>query len=386
MRPDWKGVGAVPVRLRVGRIVPPCYHGGMIGADDRKILHLDADAFYASVEQRDDPSLKGRPVVVGGASSRGVVAAASYEARRYGIRSAMPMRQAMQRCRGLVVVRPRFDVYRAVSRQFHEVFHEHTDLVEPLSLDEAYLDVTENRMGLPTATAVAQAIRASIRERTGLTVSAGVSCNKFLAKMGSGMRKPDGMTVIRPERAEDFVADLEVSRFHGIGPATAARMESMGIRFGRDLRRQSPEFMLDRFGKSGEYYRLIAWGIDDRPVVPDRERKSYGSENTFERDVSDRSAILAELSDLVDQVWEDRVRIGRGGRTITLKAKYADFRQVTRSRTLDEPPADRDAVMSVVTGLLDGLLPLQKPLRLVGVTASGLVGDEVPSAVQMALL
>lgn len=360
----------------------------MSGVDDRKIIHVDADAFYASVEQRDDPSLKGRPVVVGGSSSRGVVAAASYEARRFGIRSAMPMRQAMERCRDLVVVRPRFDVYRSVSRQFHEVFHEHSDLVEPLSLDEAYIDVTVNRKGLPTATAVAQDIRATIRERTGLTVSAGVSCNKFLAKMGSGMRKPDGMTVIRPDRAEDVVADLEVGRFHGIGPATAARMVSMGIRTGRDLRRQSSDFMLDRFGKVGEHYRLIAWGIDDRPVVPDRERKSYGSENTFEKDVRDRAALVDELSDLVDRVWEDRVRIGRGGRTVTLKAKYSDFRQVTRSRTSDHPPPDRDAMLAIVLELLDGLMPLSKPLRLVGVTASSLVGEEeeISEVRQMALL
>lgn len=347
----------------------------MSGIDDRKILHIDADAFYSSVEQRDDPSLKGRPVVVGGSSSRGVVAAASYEARAFGIRSAMPMRQAMERCRGLICVKPRFDVYRMVSRQFHEVFHEHTDLVEPLSLDEAYLDVTVNLKGLSTATAVAQDIRATIRERTGLTVSAGVSCNKFLAKMGSGMRKPDGLTVIRPERAEDLVAELDIARFHGIGPATAARMASLGIRKGRDLRRQTTEYLTDRFGKAGEHYRLIAWGIDDRPVVPDRERKSYGSENTFDRDVWDRSALSTELSSLVDQVWEDRIRIGRAGRTVTLKAKYSDFRQVTRSRTLDEPLGDRDSLMAVVESLMESLMPLPRPLRLVGVTCSSLVGD-----------
>ncbi|RYY12463.1 MAG: DNA polymerase IV, partial [Alphaproteobacteria bacterium] len=299
----------------------------------RKILHIDMDSFFASVEQRDDPSLKGRPVAVGGDSVRGVVAAASYEARRFGVRSAMPMRQAMERCRELVVVRPRFDVYRAVSKQIHEVFAEHTDVIEPLSLDEAYLDVTVNRKGLATATQVAEAIRASIRERTGLTASAGVSGNKFLAKLGSGMNKPDGMTVIRPDRGADFVADLEVGRFHGIGPATAARMERLGIRTGRDLRRQTVEFMTETFGKSGTYYRDIAWGIDERPVVPDRERKSYGSENTFERDLSDRDDLVRELDDIIERVWSDRERIRRDGRTVTLKAKYRDFEQITRSRS-----------------------------------------------------
>jgi len=353
----------------------------------RKILHIDMDSFFASVEQRDDPSLKGRPVAVGGDSVRGVVAAASYEARRFGVRSAMPMRQAMERCRELVVVRPRFDVYRAVSKQIHEVFAEHTDVIEPLSLDEAYLDVTVNRKGLATATQVAEAIRASIRERTGLTASAGVSGNKFLAKLGSGMNKPDGMTVIRPDRGADFVADLEVGRFHGIGPATAARMERLGIRTGRDLRRQTVEFMTETFGKSGTYYRDIAWGIDERPVVPDRERKSYGSENTFERDLSDRDDLVRELDDIIERVWSDRERIRRDGRTVTLKAKYRDFEQITRSRSEKAIISDRGEIRRIVLELLDSIMPLAKPLRLVGVSMSNLGGvDEKPPVTnQMAL-
>jgi DNA polymerase-4 len=353
----------------------------------RKILHVDMDSYFASVEQRDDPTLRGRPVAVGGDSMRGVVAAASYEARRFGIRSAMPMRQAMERCRELVVVRPRFDVYRSVSRQIHEVFAEHTDLIEPLSLDEAYLDVTENRKGLPTATAVAEEIRAAIRERTGLTASAGVSGNKFLAKLGSGMNKPDGLTVIRPDRGAEYVADLDVGRFHGIGPATAARMERLGIRTGRDLRRQTVEFMIETFGRSGVYYRDIAWGIDDRPVVPDRERKSYGSENTFESDLSSRDDIVRELDDILERVWSDRERIRRDGRTVTLKAKYCDFEQITRSRSARGLIADRDEIRTMVMDLLDSIMPLARPLRLVGVSMSNLGAvDEKPAEVrQMAL-
>ncbi len=353
----------------------------------RKIIHIDMDSFFASVEQRDDPSLKGRPVAVGGDSVRGVVAAASYEARRFGVRSAMPMRQAMDRCRELVVVRPRFDVYRAVSRQIHEVFAEHTDLIEPLSLDEAYLDVTVNRKGMATATEVAEAIRAAIRSRTGLTASAGVSGNKFLAKLGSGMNKPDGMTVIRPDRGADFVADLEVGRFHGIGPATAARMERLGIRTGRDLRRQTVEFMTETFGKSGTYYRDIAWGIDERPVVPDRERKSYGSENTFERDLSSREDIVRELDDIIERVWSDRERIRRDGRTVTLKVKYRDFEQITRSRSEKTIICERDEIRRIVLDLLDSIMPLVKPLRLVGVSMSnlGTVDEKPPRIDQMAL-
>ena len=354
----------------------------------RKILHVDADAFFASVEQRDDPSLRGRPVAVGGSSARGVVAAASYEARAFGVRSAMPMRQAMERCRELVVVPPRFDVYRAVSREMHAVFHEHTPVVEPVSLDEAYLDVTTDLTGATSATAAAERIRAEIRSRTGLTVSAGVSSNKFLAKLGSGMRKPDAMTVIRPERAADLLADLEVGRFHGIGPATAARMEALGIRTGRDLRVHSPDFLARHFGKAGPHYRDLAWGIDDRPVVSDRERRSYGSENTFEEDLREGAELDAELDGVVARVWEDRLRVGRDGRTLTLKARYRGFDQVTRSRTLARPVSEREVLAAVARELLASLSPLERPLRLVGLSVSNLasVGETAVASSQMALI
>ncbi|QAY80400.1 DNA polymerase IV [Sphingosinicella sp. BN140058] len=354
----------------------------MSAAGCRKIIHVDMDAFFASVEQRDDPCLRGKPLVVAGASPRSVVAAASYEAREFGIRSALPTMAAKQRCAELLIVPPRFDVYREVSRQIRSICARHTPLIEPLSLDEAYLDVTENIQGLPTATDVANDIRAAIFNETGLTASAGVSYNKFLAKLGSGYKKPNGMTIIRPGRGEALVADLEVSRFHGIGPATAARMTELGIRFGRDLRSFPFDQLQRHFGKSAAYYHAIAHGEDNRPVRPDRTRKSYGAENTFEQDIGDRGKLLAELSDIADHLWEDRARIGRDGRTVTLKAKYRDFELVTRSRTLSQPMSDRLLLGTIVEELLDSLLPLSRPLRLVGISISNLVDKEAERAQQ----
>lgn len=358
-----------------------------MGDQTRKIIHVDQDAYYASVEQRDNPSLKGRPLVVGGATPRSVVATASYEARAFGIRSAMPIMVARQKCADLVIVPPRFDVYRAVSRQIREIFARYTSLIEPLSLDEAYLDVTENLQGLTTATEVAEAIRAAIFKETGLTASAGVSYNKFLAKLGSGYKKPNGLTIIRPGRGADIVADLEVGRFHGIGPATAARMNQLGIFTGRDLRSQTVEFLTSLFGKSGAYYHAIACGEDDRPVRPDRERKSYGAENTFDHDTRDRGKLVDELTNLADHLWEHRERIRRDGRTVTLKAKFADFEQVTRSKTLRDPVNDRETLGTILEELLDTLMPLPKPLRLIGLSISNLVEKDSAESqnAQMAL-
>ncbi|MDN3713067.1 DNA polymerase IV [Paracoccus cavernae] len=267
----------------------------------RRIIHIDMDAFYASVEQRDNPELRGKPVAVGGIE-RGVVAAASYEARVFGVRSAIPSSRALRLCPALVFVRPRFDVYRSVSQQIRAIFAEYTPQIEPLSLDEAYLDVTDHLEGR-TATRIAQEIRAKIREVTALTASAGVSYNKFLAKMASDQRKPDGLFVIPPEAGADFVASLPIGKFHGIGPATAARMEEHGIRNGADLRRQSQEFLTARFGKSGTHYWNIARGIDNREVRPDRIRKSIGAENTFMSDLRDLELARAELRPLADKVW-----------------------------------------------------------------------------------
>jgi len=337
----------------------------------RKIIHVDMDAFYASVEQRDDPALRGRPLAVGGSSERGVVAAASYEARAYGVRSAMPSRTAARLCPGLLFVPPRFERYREVSGVIRQVFLGHTPLVEPLSLDEAYLDVTSNLHGLPTATAVARAIRAEIRECTGLTASAGVSYNKFLAKLASDVRKPDGLFVITPEQGPDFVAGLPVSRFHGIGPATAARMEALGIRTGADLRARDLAFLRAQFGKAGAHFHAIARGQDSRPVVPDRPRKSSGSETTYARVLATPEEVEAGVAALAGEVWAWCGERRQYGRSVTLKLRYADFRQVTRSRTLAVPIADGAVLAGLALELLRGLYPLERGVRLLGVTVSG---------------
>ena len=353
----------------------------------RRIIHIDMDAFYASVEQRDDPSLRGRPVAVGGSQERGVVAAASYEARRFGVRSAMPSVVARRKCPELVFVRPRFDVYRAVSAEIREVFARYTPVIEPLSLDEAYLDVTENLQGIGSATEIAERIRAEIQARTGLTASAGVSYNKFLAKLASDHRKPNGLFVITPRMGPGFVEGLAVGRFHGIGPRTAERMEALGIRTGLDLRRQSLEFLEARFGKAGAYYHAISRGQDERPVQAHRVRKSVGAETTFARDLSAPEDLLAALRPLAAKVWAYCEEKGIRGRTVTLKVKYADFRQVTRSQSTTGAVADLTALEAMAAGLLQTLLPTERGIRLLGVTLSALDGtSEAAEPVQMALL
>ena len=269
----------------------------------RKIIHVDMDAFYASVEQRDNPDLRGKPVAVGGSRERGVVAAASYEARKFGVRSAMPSVTAKRQCPDLIFVKPRFEVYKAVSQQIREIFAEHTPIIEPLSLDEAYLDVTENLQGIPLARDVALAIRAKIKEVTGLNASAGISYNKFLAKLASDHRKPNGQYVITPEMGPAFVEALPVGKFHGIGPATSAKMNSLGLYTGLDMRNQSLEFMQANFGKAGAYYYWISRGVDNREVRANRIRKSVGAENTFSSDLTEFDAMVAELQPLIDKVW-----------------------------------------------------------------------------------
>ncbi len=354
----------------------------------RKIIHIDMDAFYASVEQRDDPALRGRPVAVGGTRERGVVAAASYEARRYGVRSAMASALARRMCPDLVFVRPRFDVYREVSRQIHAIFAEYTDLIEPLSLDEAYLDVTENHQGIATATDVARAIRARISEETGLTASAGVSYNKFIAKLASDHNKPDGLCVVRPEQGLAFIARLPVGRFHGIGPVTATRMEKLGIHSGADLRRCGREFLAQQFGKSGDYFYLAARAIDHRPVRPDRVRKSIGSENTFFTDLYSHEDLAAALLESSETVARHAERTGKAGRTVSIKLRYADFRTLTRARTLTVPIADAARIQEVALALLAPLEPVELGVRLLGVTLSSLgEGEEelTVTAEQLAL-
>jgi DNA polymerase IV len=346
------------------------------------------DAFYASVEQRDHPNLRGKPVAVGHAEGRGVVAAASYEARAFGVHSAMPSFKAREKCPQLIFVPPRFEVYRATSAQIRQIFAEHTDLIEPLSLDEAYLDVTLNKQGLPTATAVARAIRRKIFEVTGLTASAGVSHCKFLAKMASDVNKPNGMCVILPEDGEAFVANLPIKKFHGIGPATAARMDGLGISNGADLREKSLDFLTRHFGKQGGHFYKISRGIDDRPVNPNRIRKSVGAENTFVRDLTALEELLGELTPLSNKVWAHCERTGVRGRTVTLKLKFSDFTQVTRSRSQNSEVASLDELKRISEGILQDEFPLPQALRLIGVSISTLNTDPENRAVaaQLSLL
>jgi DNA polymerase-4 len=343
----------------------------------RKIIHVDMDAFFASVEQRDDPALRGRPVAVGG-MHRGVVAAASYEARRFGVRSAMPSATAIRRCPDLVFVKPRFDAYRAVSDQIRAIFADYTPLIEPLSLDEAYLDVTEDLRGIGIATEIARQIRARIREETRLTASAGISYNKFLAKLASDQNKPDGLCVIPPGKGEAFVAALPVRRFHGVGPRTAERMAALGIHTGADLRARSRAFLTDNFGSSGDYYYDLARGVCHRQVKPNRPWKSVGAEDTFFDDLTEEAALIAELDRISQTVWRRVTEKNLAGRTITLKVKYQDFRIRTRARSLDRPVAGREEFLAVGIALLRTLLPAEKGIRLLGLTLSSLISADDP--------
>jgi DNA polymerase-4 len=330
------------------------------------------DAFYASVEQRDNPDLRGKPVAVGGSQERGVVAAASYEARKFGVRSAMPSITAKRQCPDLIFVKPRFEVYKAVSQQIRDIFAEHTPIIEPLSLDEAYLDVTENLQSIPLARDVALAIRAKIKEVTGLNASAGISYNKFLAKLASDHRKPNGQYVITPEMGLAFVENLPVGKFHGIGPATSAKMNSLGLHTGLDMRNQSLEFMQTNFGKAGAYYYWISRGFDNREVRPDRIRKSVGAENTFSNDLIEFEAMAAELQPLIDKVWQHCEGKAVRGRTVTLKVKFNDFEMITRSRSVAVAVSSRADLERLSVALLRNEMPFSKPIRLLGVSLSSL--------------
>jgi len=339
----------------------------------RRILHCDMDAFFAAIEQRDDPSLRGRPIAVGGGGPRGVVMTASYEARPYGVRSAMPGAQARRLCPDLVFVRGRIEVYAEVGRAVRAIFSRYTPLVEPLSIDEAYLDVTEycEREGV-TATAVARAIRRAVAEELRLTVSAGVSTTKFVAKVASGWAKPDGLTVVPPERVADFVATLPVERFHGVGPATAAKLKAMGIMTGADLASAGEAALAARFGRFGTRLHELAQGIDERPVRPDRERKSVGAERTFAEDVTGRAALEAALDSVLERLLSRLDRTGTGAwRTLTLKVRTHDFHTVTRARTFAEPLRDAAALRQAARELLATPAPPTLPVRLLGVTVSG---------------
>jgi len=342
----------------------------------RKIIHVDMDAFYASVEQRDDPSLRGKPLAVGGGGPRGVVAAASYEARMFGVRSAMPGGQARRLCPDLIFVPARFEAYRAVSAQVRAIFERFTDIIQPLSLDEAYLDVTANRLGILSATYIAQEIRRLIREETGLTASAGVSCNKLIAKLASDQNKPDGLCVVKPEEAEDFMAAMPVARIHGVGPVTARRMAALGIHNGADLKAWPLPALQRHFGKAAAFYHGAARGFDDRPVRDHEARKSISVEDTFATDIGAEERLIAELGRISERLWERVARSGSQGRTVTLKIKLGDFRILTRSRTLPAPPVDREDLLALGIALLRALLPLPIGARLLGLGLSNLVGGD----------
>jgi DNA polymerase IV len=344
----------------------------------RKIIHVDMDAFYASVEQRDNPSLRGKPVAVGYGARRGVVAAASYEARPFGVRSALPSLTALRLCPDLIFVPPRFSVYREISRQINEIFGTYTDVIEPLALDEAYLDVTDNKAGLETAWQTARAIRARILEVTGLTASAGISYNKFLAKLASGQKKPNGQFAIQPHEGEAFVEGLPVAKFHGVGPVTAAKMQALHIHTGADLKAWGLAELQAHFGKAGSWYYTIARGEDARPVNANRVRKSTGSETTFGEDLVDPVRIEAGILSMADEVWQWCARTERYGRTVTVKIKWADFEQSTRSKTFPVPIDNQARLHEAALSLIRSVYPVRMGIRLVGVAVSNFVlqGDD----------
>ncbi|WP_447762063.1 DNA polymerase IV [Sphingopyxis panaciterrae] len=342
----------------------------------RKIIHVDMDAFYASVEQRDDPSLRGKPVAVGGSSSRGVVAAASYEARKFGVRSAMPSITAKRQCPDLIFVPPRFEAYREVSHQIRAIFRDYADEVEPLSLDEAYLDVSQDKAGLGSATATARLIRRRIREETGLTASAGVSYNKFIAKLASDQNKPDGLTIIPPGKGAAFVQTLSIRRFHGIGPVTAAKMEGLGVFSGADLAARDGFWLAENFGNSAEWLYNLARGIDHRRVKSNRPLKSLGGERTFFNDLITDTEIREALAHVCTVVWDRAAKKGARGRTVTLKLRYADFRTITRAKSVAAPILDGTSLLAAGEAILAPLLPTEQGIRLLGLTLSKFEGEE----------
>jgi DNA polymerase-4 len=338
----------------------------------RKIIHIDMDAFYASVEQRDNPDYRGKPIAVGGSPQGrgGVVATASYEARKFGVRSAMPSKKAVQLCPEVIFVRPRFAVYKEVSQKIREIFGRYTDLIEPLSLDEAYLDVTQDKQNIGSAIEIAKLIKQAIKDELQLTASAGVSINKFVAKIASDMNKPDGLTFIGPSNIESFMEKLAVEKFFGVGKVTAEKMKKMGLFTGADLKKLPEDEMIKHFGKAGRFYYQIAMGIDNREVQPNRETKSIGAEDTFAYDLTEIDEMYAELDKLSQTVCNRLQHYQLKGRTITLKIKYNDFKQITRNHSVTEPVSDLEIISQAAKKLLLATDPEGKKIRLLGVTLS----------------
>jgi DNA polymerase-4 len=344
----------------------------------RKIIHIDMDAFYASVEQRDFPEYRGKPLAVGGSpTGRGVVATASYEARKFGVRSAMASRQAIKLCPQIIFVAPRFEVYKAVSRKIREIFSRYTDLIEPLSLDEAYLDVTEDKLQIGSAMEIASRIKKEIREELQLTASAGVSINKFVAKIASDINKPDGLTFIGPSKIEGFMCDLPVEKFHGVGKVTADKMKAMGLFTGGDLKKLSEDELTRHFGKSGHFFYKIVRGMDDREVQTERETKSLGAEDTFTYDLTTEEEMHKELDRIGDTVARRLEKNQLQGRTVTLKVKFSDFTQITRNQSFLSPISDVDAIVETAKALLAKVEFNEKPVRLLGISLSNFNEPEV---------
>ncbi len=341
----------------------------------RKIIHVDMDAFYASVEQLDKPELKGKPIAVGGGETRGVVSAASYEARKFGVKSAMSGYMAKQLCPELIFVKTRFDRYREISRNIRKIFYDYTDLVEPLSLDEAYLDVTENKKGNPSATLIAKEIRERIYRELGLTASAGISINKFIAKVASDINKPNGQKTIGPEEVLDFLEELDIRKFYGIGKVTAEKMYKLGIFTGRDLKSKSQEFLAIHFGKSGLHYYQVVRGIHKSEVKPHRNPKSVGAERTFSENLSSEIFMSERLEHIAGELEKRLKKNNLAGKTITLKIKYSDFSQHTRSKTLDNFLSNQQEILSEAKALLFQE-KLENSVRLLGISLSNLNNEE----------
>ena len=353
-------------------------------AEERKIIHIDMDAFYASVEQMDNPDLKGKPIAVGGSRLRGVVAAASYEARKFGVKSAMPSSTAARLCPELIFVHPRFDRYQEISLQIRAIFYDYTDLVEPLSLDEAFLDVTANKKGIPSATLLAQEIRERIRKEVGLTASAGISINKFTAKIASDVNKPNGQLTVPPDEVETFLEKLPIERFFGIGKVTAAKMKELGVRNGKDLKKKSMTFLTQHFGKQGTHFYNIVRGVQNSAVRPNRERKSLAVEHTYGSDLHSKRSVLEKLERIAAELERRLEKRDLGGKTLTLKIKFSDFSQMTRSHTQESgmrTAADMLPVVEVLVAENDW----EKPIRLLGLSLSKFSTDEPKAEVQLTI-
>ena len=340
----------------------------------RKIIHIDMDAFYASVEQLDNPELRGKPIAVGGSSQRGVVSAASYEARKFGVKSAMSSVIAKRNCPEIIFVKARFDRYREISRQIRSIFFEYTDLVEPLSLDEAYLDVTENKKGNPSATMIAREIREKIKQKTGLNASAGISINKFIAKVASDINKPNGQKTVDPEEVLDFLEQLEIRKFYGVGKVTAEKMYRLGIFTGKDLKSKSEEYLADHFGKHGPYYYNVVRGIHESEVKPNRMRKSLGAERTFSENISSEIFMLEKLTNIAEEIERRLQKSKVAGKTVTLKIKYSDFTLQTRSKTISYFISSKELILEIAKELLYQE-KMKDSVRLLGISLSNLNTD-----------